>query len=310
MRALALALLCATACSDADGPGTGTSDEIDGRPPRVAAALAAQAPAPAVQERPGLASRYDFDRPVFRADLPGRLAEISGLAFSADGRLFAHDDERGRVHELNPRTGEAGKRFHLAGDAVRDDFEGIAIVGERFFLVSSRGLLYEFREADDRAGTPYHVSNTGVGDHCEVEGLDYDAEWDALLLACKVSSPDRGTILVHRVPIDPAAPRLEPLRIPRDQLRDHGVGRNFEPSAIAVDPSTATLVLVSGPRESIIEVDRAGNVLSAVSLSRSRHPQAEGLGFGANGTLYISDESNGGDARLSAYARRRDAGAP
>ena len=115
---------------------------------------------------PTLLDRHDFRRRTSRFDLPGRLNEISGLAFTPDGRLFGHDDERGRVHEIDPGTGEVGKRFDLGEDMVRDDFEGMAIAGERFFLISSRGWLYEFREVGDRESAPYRVTDTGVGANC------------------------------------------------------------------------------------------------------------------------------------------------
>ena len=249
-----------------------------------------------------LLDRYDLSRRTARFDLPGRLDEISGLAFTADGRLFAHDDERGRVHEIDPAAGEVGKRFDLGEDAVRDDFEGIAIAADRFFLISSGGFLYEFREGRDRETVGYRVTNTGVGASCEVEGLEYDALDDALLIACKVSVPDRGAIVVHRLPLDPARARLSPLTIPRAQLAAHGLGDDFEPSAIAVAP-TGTLVLVSGRHRAVIEVDRTGRILAGFALSRNRHPQSEGLAFGPDGTLYISDERNRGDARVTAYAR-------
>ena len=255
-----------------------------------------------------LLDRYDFERRTSRFDLPGRLDEISGLAFTPDGRLFGHDDERGRVHEIDPGTGEVGKRFDLGEEMARGDFEGIAIAGERFFLISSRGLLYEFREAGDRESAPYRRTDTGVGASCEVEGLDYDPTDDALLIACKVASPDRGTIVVHRVPLDPTRTRIPSLMIPREQLSGLGLGEEFHASAIAVDP-TGTFVLIAARQESLIEVDRDGRVVSGLSLSNNRHPQAEGLAFGPDGTLYIADERNGGNARLTTYARVEGTGA-
>ncbi|HUF75282.1 MAG TPA: hypothetical protein VMM35_03345, partial [Longimicrobiales bacterium] len=116
--------------------------------------------------------RHDFARSTSHFELPGRLDEISGLAVTPDGRLFGHDDERALVHEIDPMSGSVGKRFSAGDPPLRGDFEGIAIVGERFFLVTSTGLLYEMREADDRSEAPYRISDTGLGAHCEVEGLD------------------------------------------------------------------------------------------------------------------------------------------
>jgi uncharacterized protein YjiK len=248
-----------------------------------------------------LLDRHDFTRSTRHFELPGRLDEISGLAVTPDGRLFGHDDERALVHEIDPVGGSVGKRFSAGDPPLRGDFEGIAIVGERFFLVTSTGLLYEMREADDRSEAPYRVSDTGLGAHCEVEGLDYDPVDDALLFACKVTRPERDVLVVHRLPLDPGRGPLAPIEVERSQLAAHGVRADFEPSAIAVDPG-GTLIMVSAPIESLIEVDRRGNVLAGYRLSRRRHPQPEGLAFGLDGTLYIADEQNGQDARISVYA--------
>jgi uncharacterized protein YjiK len=254
------------------------------------------------QDAGTLADRYDFERGAMRFELPGRLDEISGLAMAPDGRLFGHDDERALVHEIDPEAGVVGKRFSVGVPPIRGDFEGIAVVGERFFLVTSAGLLYELREADDRTEAPYRASDTGLGRQCEIEGLDYDAVEDALLFACKTTVPERPAVVIHRLPLDPARGPLVPIEVARSQIAAHGIDPDFAPSSIAVDP-TGTLVLASAPMESLIEVDRNGNVLAGVRLSRSRHPQPEGLAFGPDGTLYIADERNGQDARITAYER-------
>jgi len=268
--------------------------------PRAEETAAPVLPTPGTPDRSTLLTRYDFDEPYESWPLPGRLDEISGLAISDDGRLFAHDDERGRVHEIDRSTGDVGPRFDLGEQLARDDFEGIAIVGPRFFLVSSGGILYEFREVADRENTAYRVTDTRVGVRCEVEGLDYDAVLDALLLACKVSAPRNGPIVVERIPLDPDAPRLAPLTVDRAALPALGVDPDFEPSGIAVSP-WGSLILVSASREAILEVDREGRVLSGRELSRRRHPQTEGIAFGPDGTLFLADERNDGRPRLTAY---------
>lgn len=252
-------------------------------------------------------SGYDFERETQGNGLPGRLDEISGLAFTEGGRLFAHDDERGRVHEIDPRTGEVGKRFDLGPEVVRGDFEGIAIAGNRFFLVTSVGLLYEFREGDDGGTVEHRVTDTGVGRSCEVEGLDHDPFDDALLMACKVVTPDRGDIVVHRIALDPARDPIPSLRLPKAALVQHGLEPEFDPSALVVHPS-GTYLLLAGRQQALIEVDRAGNIVAGVAISRDRHRQAEGLEIGPDLTLHIADERNRQDGRWTTYARIDTAG--
>src|SRR5882762_6336402 len=57
-----------------------------------------------------------------RWNLPKRLNEISGLALSADARLFAHDDERGVIYQIDWRHGRLTKAFSLGDPPPRADF--------------------------------------------------------------------------------------------------------------------------------------------------------------------------------------------
>jgi uncharacterized protein YjiK len=237
--------------------------------------------------------------------MPGRLDEISGLALTADGRLFGHDDERAVIYEIDATTGAVTRGFSLGADPVRNDFEAIAVVGERFFLVASTGALFEFREGPPASAVRYRETDTGLGGNCEVEGLAYHPPDSTLLVACKETVSDDGHVVIHRLPLDPARGDLEPLRIPKAMIRSAGGTRNFNPSALAVDPATGHLVLLAARQEQILEVTTSGEVVSVVRLSKSRHPRPEGLEFGPGGLLLIADERDEADARLTVYAPRR-----
>jgi uncharacterized protein YjiK len=307
-RAL-FALLATLACGPLGGQDRATAPaETDRGAAPAPAATESSGSAHATQVSSAVLDRYDFEKRTRHFDLPGRLDEISGLAMTSDGRLFAHDDERGRIYRIDPATGEVGASFDLGSTAVPGDFEGIALIGERFFLVTSLGFLYEFREGSDGASIGYRVTDSGVGAGCEVEGLDYDPVDDALLLACKTASREPGVIVIHRLPVDPARDRPAPLRVQKQDLSSHGLDPEFDPSAIAVDAG-GTILLLSGRHEALVEIDRSGAVVAARALSRRRHPQPEGLAIAADGTLYIADEANGGDAQLTVYGRG-DAEAP
>lgn len=250
-----------------------------------------------------LTDRYDLDSFQVRYDLPGGLAEVSGLALDAEGRLFAHDDERAVIYEVNVETGSVSAGFSVGETAIRSDFEGIAVVGDRFFLVSSTGMLYEFRETSPGSATEYRRTDTELGSRCEVEGLAHYEADASLLVACK-ETPDDRHVVIHRLPLDPSRGDLEPIRVQKRGLRAAGGTRNFSPSAIAVDPETGHLVLLAARQEQILEISADGEIISLFRLSKSRHPRPEGLEFAPGGLLLIADEEDEAGASVTVYAPR------
>ena len=89
---------------------------------------------------------YDLaGKPAWRAVLPADLAEISGMAFTPEGRLLAHGDEHALIWNFDPRTRRLRGRFGLVGPGgiLQGDFEDIAVIGERVFLVTSDAAIYE-----------------------------------------------------------------------------------------------------------------------------------------------------------------------
>ncbi len=273
-------------------------------------ASTARAVATSGQDPAPISERYDLRHHLARFDLPHRLDEVSGLAFSDDGRLYAHQDETGVVYAIDPETGDVDRGFTLGStDAlVHDDFEGLAVAGDRFFLLSSRGLLYEFRRTAEGRATPARLTDTGLGRGCEAEGLTFDASTRSLLVACKTVAPRADEIRVHWLPLDPDAPVPPPLRVPFRRLAPFGLENGLHPSGIDVDPATGTLVLVAAREEAIVEISREGRVLSVFGLGRGRHPQAEGIAFGPQGRLFVADEGHGRRAHLTVYGRAGEDG--
>jgi uncharacterized protein YjiK len=235
--------------------------------------------------------------------LPSQLAEISGLALSTDGRLFAHDDERAIIYELDAATGRVIKRFTLGEPVETGDFEGLAIAPDgAFHLITSRGILYTFREGDDGSRAPFETTDTGLRRTCEIEGLTFSQVDDSLIIACK-SMNDRAmrdTIYLFAWRADSGARPW--LSLPEASLTARARVDRFRPSSLEIDPASGRILLLSGNDGALVELSRDGEVLAARALGAG-HRQAEGVTVTTEGALIISDEAAGGQATLTRYAR-------
>jgi hypothetical protein len=255
--------------------------------------------------------------PAMRVLLPAELHEISGLAVTADGRAFAHGDEDGTVYQLDPRTGGVTKRFALAptgddpdlgkkirGDRLAGDFEDIAIVGNRFFLVTSNGVLLEFAEGKDGGSVPYQAHPTGLQKVCEVEGLAHDPSTHSLLLLCKTMREKSGRqqVAVYAWSLADRTLGEKPrLAVPWSALAGVTGGKGFNGSALALTPNGRSLLMVAGPQRLFAEVGMDGVPIRGGALDPAVHPQPEGLAFLADGTLLVASEGGKGQAVLAHY---------
>ena len=266
----------------------------------------------AVKAAPGTPARQetilgslDFSRTAsLQETLPEGLNEVSGLATSPDGRLFAHGDERAVIYELAPDRARVLKWFVVGRRGVMGDFEGLAIMGHRFFLVTSQGELVEFREGEAGAEVRYNIHLTGVGRLCEVEGLAYDPDRHTLLMPCKVNRTEEFE--GHVVVVEIRGRRLRAHPVPRvflplDELERVGMDAEFHPSAIEIHPETGALIVASAQEEALLELTTYGRLLAGHSLRRRDHPQTEGVAFGPNGSLVLADEGQGARGRLTWY---------
>ena len=270
--------------------------------PVPAASLQEDSPPPA-----DALARYDLDGLARNWRLPPRLAEISGLATTADGRLFAHDDERAVIYELDYRAGELVKAWAMGESPVRGDFEGIAVVGDRVWLVNSDGWLFEAEEGEDDDRLLYNAYGTGVGRDCEVEGLAYEPADDTLLLLCKTPRVNEleGIVAIYRWSPDERRLVSPPIRL---RLAAAGPGfdreAEFRPSGIERDPVTGHYVLIAARDQYIAEVEPDGTWIGIRPLDPDAHEQPEGIAFGPDGTLFLADEARRGRARLTLYEPR------
>ena len=225
--------------------------------------------------------------------LPKELTEISGLAITKDNRLFTHNDEVGIIYEVDISTGEITNEFYLGKKKVKKDFEGIAVVKDSLFMVTSSGVIYKFSYSDDEKSVDYIKFNTFLSAKNNVEGLCYDKATNSLLIACKEYAGKNLKEYKAIFSFDLFNYKLqeEPrFLINLDSLKNKFNINNFSPTGIEVHPSSGNIFVLSSHEKAIVELSSNGILLNAVKLKSKNHRQPEGISFLSDLTLLISDE--------------------
>lgn len=241
--------------------------------------------------------------PATQQSLPNELGEISGLAVSPDGRLFAHDDERAVIYQIDPARGAIVKSFALGDPVETGDFEGLAITPDgTFWMTTSKGRLYRFSEGADQTHVTFERLDSGLSDVCEIEGLAFAPSEQSLILACKRNKARRmrDTVSLYRWAFSGAA---EPWRALREADIAAAAGvEHFRPSSIDFDAASGRILLLSASDGALAELAADGALAAARRLGPT-HVQAEGVVVLPDGALVIADEAAGGRPLLSRYGR-------
>ncbi len=250
---------------------------------------------------------FNYDETRFSQwKLPKSLREISGLALDTRQRLFAHNDEQAVIFQLDYRKGRRVKKFTLGDPAIRGDFEGIAVANDAFYLIDSAGVLYAATEGEDNSTVSYRLTRTGLGERCEIEGLEYESASDSLLVLCKSPRQKalKGYVTIFRWSLK--TNNLDDgktIQFDRNALKDSVGSRELHPSGITVVPGSGHLLIVAAKERRLLELSADGELISAIELPTAKyHRQAEGIALTTEGDLLLADEGGGKRGRLSVYA--------
>ncbi|MDP9205198.1 MAG: SdiA-regulated domain-containing protein [Gemmatimonadota bacterium] len=237
--------------------------------------------------------------------MPPELREISGLALTTNGHVLAHDDEVGVVYEIDPKTGIMLKQFKLDGDP-HGDFESITIAGTDIYLLESKGVLFRFKDGENGQHVPYTKFDTRLGHECEFESLAFEADSSRLLLACKnVKSKDlKDQLVIYRLPLPITdSSIMSVMTVPMGEVIATNGWKKFQPSDMAIDPTTKNYVLIGSREQGIVEITPGGQVVRSEPLPKG-HQQAEGVAITADGILIVSDEAKNKPAAITLYRWR------
>lgn len=246
----------------------------------------------------------DKAAPVAQWLMPPQLREISGLALTSRGTVYAHDDNAGRVYEIDPKTGIVLKGFSLIGNQ-KDDFEAIAIAGNDIYLMGSDGKLFRFREGTDGQQVNFQMFNPGLKKDCEFESLAYEADSSRLLMACKrlLEKDAHQDLVIYRLPLPLNRATMTLMRIPLNEVVGSNKWKNFRASDMTIDPNNGNYVLIASHEKGLVVINPDGTVVRSEPLPGD-HGQPEGVAVMRDNLLLISDESNVKPAMLTLYRWR------
>ena len=239
-------------------------------------------------ETPSPSSAAD-SAPAFQQwTLPDRLREISGLALTADQRLLAVADEAAIVYEVDYEAGRLVKSFALGRPVERGDFEGIAVLDDTIWLMTSDGDLYAAPEGGNGDQVEFQRFETKIGKQCELEGLTAIASPPSLALLCK-DGRDRKKLRIH-VWV-PGEGVVREIRLP-EKAMEEAIGRKqVRPSGLQAESGSGDWIIIAARDQAVYRVSSDGEFRGVIMrLAADRHRQAEGIAITDDGRLLIADE--------------------
>ncbi len=251
---------------------------------------------------------YKINQPDNTLAMPTALQEISGLSLSEDGNLLTLNDEYGKIFKLNKETGAIISTITFKPDG--GDFEGIEMVGEVVYAVSSKGKIYSISNYQDSTRLKVEKYATDLlNKEADIEGLGYDAAKNQLLLTCKAPNGNTFERQLWAFDLTTKSFSDKPISILSLQqmqtwLQAHAADKDtfkdlldtnaeefhFGASAFAVQPKTGNYYFLSSPGKLLVVTNSKGDIQNILKLDKKVHTQPEGIVFDKDGTLYISNE--------------------
>jgi len=236
---------------------------------------------------------YDLHHPDATLTLGIELDEISGIC-PLDGEWLAAVEHKTRdIYEL--RHGKIVSHFQSgkAGDSA-----GIVIVGRRAFVLDAqKRAIFEYKDFR-KSMNKYKKHSLNLKKRADPDGLCYDSHSACLLVACK-GSAKKGSSKRDVFTFDLAKrkrKRRPYFTINGKHLREEGIKEDFNPSGIAIHPTSREIYLLSAQGlKMVVRLSRNGKrIIDTARLDDKEYGRPEGIGFTDEKDLYVSSEAKGG----------------
>lgn len=261
---------------------------------------------------------YDLFNPLQRFTLARDLREISGLTYSpiAD-HLLAINDEKAYIYFLDLLTMKIQRRIDFGKS---NDYEGIAYHDGMIYIVVSNGDIVVVDEKSEKRIDKY---NTRLSRKNDIEGITFNPETTSFLVAAKGqgmvnANSDKEKSIFNLDPItktiseDPFAnidlqKAIEGLDTLNQSeaalLTNYQISRvnKFSPSGIAVHPISKDIYILSSRGKLLVTINQSQNLKGVYFLDEQLYAQPEGICFGPDLTLYISNEGRAGKGKVYSF---------
>jgi uncharacterized protein YjiK len=259
------------------------------------------------QSSHGSPQGYDLRKPEKR-DLGKVLNEISGLSYDDDSNfLLAISDSKRKIFQINLKNRKL--KDYAEKFAEQADFEDLVKIGDTVYALISDGTIIAIPRGtrDNNNTTVYKFWSKENNDF---ETLYHDPELNSLVILCKSCEMEKGQGVRTAFRFDLAGRRFDSTvlyQINTDSVKA-AVKTNdasFKPSAAAIHPIDKRLYILASSGNLLVITDTRGKVMEVYNLNPDRHPQAEGITFAPNGTMFISNEGKYGKATIQIYQYRK-----
>ncbi len=236
-------------------------------------------------------SAYQFLQPDSVYDLPDILKEVSGIALSENGNIYAVQDELGAIFEFHPASGKLVQLYRFTDVG---DFEGLASDNNTLYILRSDGKLFIYDTTQQKLidETMLHTGSLNL------EGICLDKNYIYTVSKEPTVGEDTGKRLVYKFPRSNPKTTSVFLEIEIEALSRfaeahypqlHTTPFQFNPSAIEIHPFTGDIYILSA-NDRWLAIYKNNELDNLIPLSASLYHKPEGLAFLQNGDLLISSE--------------------
>lgn len=239
--------------------------------------------------------------------MPVELEEISGITYLSEDKIACVQDEEGIIFIFNLDTDLVEEKVNFA---KAGDYEGLAIVDSTAYVLESSGKIFE---VSNFLSPDFHTSEhqTPFKGRNNMESLVADIKNNRLLIAVKDVDPKSKDYKgIYGFDLDSRKISSEPIykivlddpifKTKKDKDKDDS--SKFSPSDIAVNPTNGDIYILEGKNPRLLIMDKKGKLIRLHNLNKKSFPQPEGMTFGPDGTLYISNEGKKGTANIMEVA--------